>query len=86
VCIRSSSAGDCFEAATLRRTPYGVLFSHGPFFFEDEKAVTLRDRAVQHSLCNNGLFGKAFHLSNNTNHIVVHVHSNTKTKQPHQTY
>ncbi len=66
------------------RNAYGVLFSHGPFF-QDEKALNLRDRALKHSLCNNGPLAQAFQLSNNTSRIVVHVHSNTKTKQPHQT-
>jgi sterol desaturase/sphingolipid hydroxylase (fatty acid hydroxylase superfamily) len=66
------------------RNAYGVLFSHGPFF-QDEKAVALRDQVLKYSLCGNGPLARAFHLPNNTSRIVVHVHSNTITQRPHQT-
>jgi hypothetical protein len=65
------------------RNAYGVLFSHGPFF-QDEKALTLRDRVLKHSLCDNGPLARAFNLPTNTSRIVVQVHSNTKTRRPHQ--
>ncbi|CAF1189420.1 unnamed protein product [Rotaria sp. Silwood1] len=66
------------------RNAYGVLFSHGPFF-QDEKALNLRDRVLKYSLCNNGPLARAFHLPTNTSRILVHVHSHTKTQRPHQT-
>lgn len=65
------------------RNAYGVLFSHGPFF-QDEKAIALRDRVLKYSLCADGPLARAFHLPNNTSRIVVNIHSNTKTHHPHQ--
>lgn len=62
------------------RNAYGVLFSHGPFF-QDQKAITLRDHVLKYALCHNGPLANAFNLSNNISRIIVNVHSKTKSKK-----
>ena len=65
------------------RNAYGVLFSHGSFF-QDESAITLRDRVLKYGLCNNGPLARAFDLPTNTSRILVQVHSNTRTNRLHK--